>query len=134
MSKEKKTKDLILFSNSPGEVSTWVAPIVRRFTRHPSTEFFRTFLVIHPCQFASGNEPFVAETFQGVDAVVTPRQYLRCMLGGSWRKRYGLREKGVILSLGGSLKHPVAFKKRACVGYPLYAYANNKKKPRCGGQ
>jgi hypothetical protein len=129
LSKEEKTKDLILFSNSPGEVATWVAPVVRRFVRHTSAAFFRTFLVIHPCQFASGNEPFVAESLEGVDTVVTPTQYLRCMLWGSWRKRYGFKKEGVILSLGGSLKHPVAFKKRAGVGYPLYAYTNNPDMP-----
>ena len=129
MSEKKKTKDLVLFSNSPGEVATWVAPVVRRFARHEKARYFRTFLVIHPCQFASGNEPFVAENFQGVDIVVSPKQYLRCMLGGKWKKRFGLGEKGVILSLGGSLKHPVAFKKRAGVGYPLYAYTNNPDLP-----
>lgn len=129
MSEKKKTKDLVLFSNSPGEVATWVAPVVRRFARHRKARYFRTFLVIHPCQFASGNEPFVAENFRGVDIVVPPKQYLRCMLGGKWKKRFGLGEEGVILSLGGSLKHPVAFKKRAGVGYPLYAYTNNPDLP-----
>ncbi|MBN2322752.1 MAG: hypothetical protein JXQ30_03380 [Spirochaetes bacterium] len=85
--------------------------------------------MIHPCQFASGNEPFVAESLEGVDTVVPPAQYLRCMLWGSWWKRYGFKKEGVILSLGGSLKHPVAFKKRAGVGYPLYAYTNNPDLP-----
>ena len=120
-----KKKDLIIFSNSPGEVSTWVAPVVERLGRHPALADYRVFLVIHPCQFASGNEPFVAMSFPGIDTIVPPKQYMRHVLSGTWRKRYGVKQEGIVLSLGGSLKHPVVFKKRVRVSYPLYAYTNN---------
>lgn len=127
--KQVKEKDLVIFSNSPGEVSTWVAPVVERLGRHPALAEYRVFLVIHPCQFASGNEPFVAQSFPGIDIIVPPRQYMKHILYGTWKKRYGMKEEGVILSLGGSLKHPVFFKKRSRAPYPLYAYTNNPDLP-----
>ncbi|UCB47047.1 MAG: hypothetical protein JSV25_06435 [Spirochaetota bacterium] len=126
----KKDKDLILFSNSPGEVSTWVAPVVERLVRYKKiTGEHRIFLVIHPCQFASGNEPFVAESFPGIEHIVTPKEYMRYLIAGSWKRKYGLKERGIILSLGGSLKHPVLFKNRSHAPYPLFAYTNNPDLP-----
>jgi len=126
---KKKAKDLVIFSNSPGEVSTWVAPVVERLVKHPAAAQYRTLLVIHPCQFASGNEPFVAKSFPGIDIIVPPKQYMRSLIPGAWKRRYGVKKEGVILSLGGSLKHPVVFKKRVHASYPLYAYTNNPDLP-----
>jgi hypothetical protein len=125
-----KDKDLIIFSNSPGEVSTWVAPVVERLAGNEKiASWYRIFLVIHPCQFASGNEHFVAESFPGIEHIITPKEYMRHLLTGSWKRQYGIKEEGIILSLGGSLKHPVLFKKRIHAPYPLFAYTNNPDLP-----
>jgi hypothetical protein len=125
-----KDKDLLIFSNSPGEVSTWVAPVVERLAVDKKiTAEYRMFLVIHPCQFASGNEPFVAESFPGFERIITPKEYMRHLIRGSWKRSYGIKDEGIILSLGGSLKHPVLFKKRAHAPYPLFAYTNNPELP-----
>jgi lipid-A-disaccharide synthase len=125
-----KKKDLIIFSNSPGEVSGWVQPVIEELNKHDAIiNEHRVFLIIHPCQFGSGKETFVAGSFPGIDYIVSPKEYLRYLSVGSWKRRYGLNNSGVILSLGGNLKHPVVFKKRVRARYPLFAYTDNPDLP-----
>jgi lipid-A-disaccharide synthase len=121
-----KAKDLIIFSNSPGEVSGWVTPFVEILTkRRDITDTHRVVLVIHPCQFGSGRDSAVVSGLGGIDHVVPPREYLRLIFWNTWKRSFGSRKDGVIISLGGSLKHPVLFKKRTRLGFPLFAYTDN---------
>ncbi len=126
---EQAERDLIIFSNSPGEVSGWVRPFVDTLVSSGKAGLFRTFLIIHPCQFGTGREPFVAASFPGIDHIVPPSRYLAYLLTGSWRRRFGVREEGVIISLGGDLRHPVIFNRRMRLGYRLYAYSDNPNVP-----
>ncbi len=121
-----KEKDLIIFSNSPGEVSGWVSPVVEEINKHEKiVDLFRVFLIIHPCQFSSGKETFVAKSFPGIYRIIPPKQYLKFLVTGSWKRKFGIKDEGFIFSLGGNLKHPVLFKKRMGINYKLYAYTDN---------
>jgi lipid-A-disaccharide synthase len=126
MGETYKKKDLIIFSNSPGEVSGWVTPFVEKLTeRRDITDTHRVILAIHPCQFGSGRESAVVKSLKGIDRVIPPREYLRLIFWNTWKRSFGIRKDGVILSLGGSLKHPVLFKKRTRLRFPLFAYTDN---------
>ncbi len=126
----EKEKDLIIFSNSPGEVSTWVKPVIEEICKNNKIiEKYRIFLIIHPCQFGTGREPFVAKSFPGIDFIIPPNEYLKYLITGLWKKKYGLKGEGIIFSLGGHLKHPVFFKKRVRAPYKLYAYTDNPDLP-----
>jgi lipid-A-disaccharide synthase len=119
-------EDLVIFTNGPGELSTWVSPLLERVNARPSLRGrYRVVVVIHPCQFGSGTEKLVAPTLPGVDLVVGPGAYLRLLLAGLGRRQYRFSRKGIIFSLGGDLMHPVLFRRRVKGRHLLYAYTNN---------
>lgn len=118
--------DLIVFSNGPGEISTWVEPVIDELRKNAEiARRYRTILIIHPCQFGAGTEHIVAHGIEGVEHVIRPAEYMKLLFTGIGKKRYGFRRNGIILSLGGDLMHPVLFKKRIRGKHRLYAYTNN---------
>lgn len=121
-----RPEDLVIFSNGPGEVSTWVSPIVEAVRMRTDLQNrYRIILIIHPCQFASGREGFVGGSIEGVEKVVGPREYIKMLITGLGRRKHSFKKRGVIFSLGGDLMYPVFFKKRIRGEHLLYAYTNN---------
>jgi len=97
---------VVLVSNGPGELYTWVGPVVRELRR--ALPDARVAVSLVPCQFAAGNEPEVARSF-GPDHVATPGEYLRALAAGSVPA--GLADAGAgpgaVVGLGGSPGAPV---------------------------
>ena len=119
-------EDLIIFSNGPGEISTWVLPIVESIGRYSELrKKYNIILIIHPCQFSSGTEHFYVSKLNLFDKIITPSNYLKLIFGLHTLKKYGLKRRGIIVSLGGDLLHPVLFRFRSRGNYKLYAYTNN---------
>lgn len=123
---------VVLVSNGPGELYTWVRPVLDELrANYPDLDVSISLI---PCQFAGGNEPAIAATFQP-DALSTPAQYLRAAAvgaapeplvqlaqrGGSDRNAAGQDNGGVVIGLGGNGAMAVALGKR--LGYPAYRYS-----------
>jgi lipid-A-disaccharide synthase len=123
---DEKLSDLIVFSNGPGEISTWVLPVIEEIRKNKEiSRLHRIILIIHPCQFGSGTEHVVAHGIEGVEHVISPSGYMKFLFTGLGKKRYGFRRNGIILSLGGDLMHPVLFKIRIRGKHRMFAYTNN---------
>jgi len=119
-------EDLIIFSNGPGEISTWVRPVVEAVKKRKILcSRYRVILIVHPCQFSAGTEHLVAAGFGGIQHIIKPREYMKMLITGFGKKRYMFSRRGVIFSLGGDLLHPVLFRKRIRGTHDLYAYTNN---------
>jgi hypothetical protein len=119
-------KDLIIFSNGPGEVSTWVMPVVEALqVRKGITGRYRIILIIHPCPFGSGTEHMVGTRIEGVEHFIGPREYMKMLVTGFGKRRYGFSREGIIFSLGGDLMHPVLFRRRIKGRHTLHAYSHN---------
>lgn len=111
--------DVIITSNSPGELATWVAPVVARWReRHPDWNYC---LALVPCPFASGRELEYARQIPGLSEIWTPRQTLKMILGG--RLLRAKAERGLVAYLGGDPWHAWALARRW--GYPRVAYATH---------
>lgn len=114
----------MLVSNGPGELYTWVRPVLQELRRHHPDLGVSIGLI--PCQFAGGNEAAIAATF-GPDALSTPAQYLRSAALGAAPEplvelgRATVRPAGVVIGLGGNGAMAVALGKR--LGYPAYRYS-----------
>ncbi len=118
---------VVLVSNGPGELYTWVRPVLEELRR--SRPDLKVSISLIPCQFAAGHEPAIANTF-GADAVTTPAQYLRSAAVGSAPE--ALLElahepdptghgRGVVIGLGGNGAMAAALGKR--LGYPAFRYS-----------
>jgi len=110
-------REVVLVSNGPGELHTWLRPVLEALRTADPTVPIRIALV--PCQFASGREAEIAATF-GAQRVTTPAQYLRTVPSG--RAPAGLgAERGLVLQLGGGVG--LAASLAARLGHPLHRYA-----------
>ena len=115
-------RHVVLVSNGPGELTTWVLPTLRAW--RALDPHARIALALIPCQFASGGEAELAAGF-GADAVTTPAAYLRAAAVG--RVPAGVVDSeasagsGVVLSMGGNGGIAVALARR--LGFPVMRYS-----------
>jgi lipid-A-disaccharide synthase len=119
-------KDLLIFSNGPGEVSTWVKPFVEAVkARTDLAAAYRVILLMLPCQFGSGTEYKVGRTIEGIEHVIQKRKFMRMLITGLGKRMYNLSREGIICSLGGNLMYPVLFRRRIKGNHRLFAYSHN---------
>lgn len=111
---------LVLVSNGPGELYTWVRPVLREI-RHRLPEAHASIALI-PCQFAGGAEAEIAATFEP-DALTTPAQFLRAAATGSApaELRPAPGEGGAVIGLGGN--GALAVKLGRSLGLPAFRYS-----------
>ena len=114
--------EAVLVANGPGELYTWVRPVLRELrSRAPDT---RVGISLIPCQFASGHETTIARGF-GADVVTSPAQYLRATATGglpAGLERPGAGDgPGFVLSLGGNAGMAVSLARR--LGLRAYRYS-----------
>ncbi len=107
--------DIILLSNGPGELYTWVRPVLAELRRQAPERHVTVSLI--PCQFASGSETKIAETF-GADKVTSPKDFLGLIAGN--RAVFGAQAE-TVLGLGGSAD--LALRLAAKLRAPAYRYS-----------
>lgn len=114
--------EAVLVANGPGELYTWVRPVLRALRERAPDMSVGISLI--PCQFASGHETAIARGF-GADVVTSPAQYLRATATGglpSGLERSGAADRpGFVLSLGGNAGMAVRLARR--LGRPAYRYS-----------
>jgi hypothetical protein len=111
-------REVTLTSNGPGELYTWVRPVLEAWRRAEPDA--RVSIALVPCQFAGGAEAEVAARFDP-DRVTTARQYAAAAAVG--RAPAGLvgGPGGLVLSLGGNGAYAVRLARR--LGVPAFRYA-----------
>lgn len=110
--------DIILITNGPGELSTWVKPIVRQLRAEMPTA--RLTIALVPCPYASGEERRSIEAWGVPIRVWEPSETIRFLLGGRMPSNEPLRDYGAVLFLGGDQIFGVMMAHRT--GYPLLCY------------
>ncbi|HIK44521.1 MAG TPA: lipid-A-disaccharide synthase [Leptolyngbyaceae cyanobacterium M65_K2018_010] len=114
--------DLLILSNGPGEISTWVRPVVQALrAQMPSPDQVRISVVLSPCANASGREVEIVGQFPGVDRVQGPEHFFPFLLMGKTAAAWDWRPRGVVLFLGGDQIYPVILGRR--LGYRTVVYA-----------
>ena len=122
--------DILILSNGPGELMTWVYPFLKALEKSweiseelpeaiPKSKT-RISIALAPCQNASGQESQTAKSFPKVDRVLPQEQFFNFLLWGKtpdwqWSKQ------GIVVFLGGDQFFAVAIAKR--LGYKILIYA-----------
>lgn len=111
---------VVLVSNGPGELYTWVRPVLEELRAAYPQHSVAISLI--PCQFASGSEAEIAVTFEP-DTLTTPANYLQAAATGSAPRALteAGQSDGVVIGLGGSAAMAVALGRR--LNYPVYRYS-----------
>ncbi|TBR60551.1 lipid-A-disaccharide synthase [Westiellopsis prolifica IICB1] len=123
--------DILILSNGPGEVTTWVRPVVKSLRQKFTDERFskgdatltpiRISVVLSPCPNASGKEAEIARSYPEVDRVQSAEHFWKFLLWGKTDENWDWRSQGVVVFLGGDQIFPVVIAKR--LGYRSVVYA-----------
>ena len=111
--------DILILSNGPGEVATWVRPVVRSL-RQQFQDQARISLVLSPCPNASGREVAIAQTYPEIDRIQGAEHFFSFLLTGRTAENWDWRDRGVVLFLGGDQVFPLIIGKR--LGYRIVVY------------
>jgi lipid A disaccharide synthetase len=113
--------DLLILSNAPGEVITWVRPVVKALRQVYAASPVRISVVLSPCPHASGREASVLKSFPEVDRVQAAEGFWPFLLWGKTVEPWDWSAKGVVVFLGGDQFYAVMLGKR--LGYAIVTYA-----------
>ncbi len=115
--------DILVLSNGPGELATWVRPVVQALREHLGCDraSVRISVVLSPCPHATGKEAQIASSYPEVDRVQAPEDFLPFLLSGKTVENWDWHEKGVVLFLGGDQFFTVIIGKRLKYRTVIYA-------------
>lgn len=113
--------DILILSNGPGEVTTWVRPVVQALRQQLGRTQARITLVLSPCPHATGKEAAIARSYPEIDRVQEPEHFWRFLLRGKTIENWDWCDRGVVLFLGGDQLFPVLISKH--LGYRTVVYA-----------
>ncbi|MEH1932171.1 MAG: lipid-A-disaccharide synthase [Nostoc sp.] len=115
--------DILILSNGPGEVTTWVRPVVKALRQKfgDDRNQVRISVVLSPCSNASGKEAAIALSYPEVDRVQGAEHFWQFLLWGKTFENWDWRSRGVVVFLGGDQIFPVVIGKK--LGYRTVVYA-----------
>lgn len=115
--------DILILSNGPGEVTTWVRPVVQALREKLGEDrnLVRISVVLSPCPNASGKEAAIAQGYPQVDRVQAAEHFWQFLLQRKTAENWDWRTRGVVIFLGGDQLFPVLISKH--LGYRTVVYA-----------
>lgn len=115
--------DIVILSNGPGEITTWVRPVVQALRQQLGNDRskVRISVVLSPCPNATGKEAAIARSYPEVDRVQAAEHFWQFLLQGKTAENWQWRDRGVVVFLGGDQIFPVIIGKR--LGYRTVVYA-----------
>ncbi len=114
--------DVLILTNGPGEVSTWVKPVVQQLRKYePDHEKMRLSAMLSPCPHASGGETDSLKSYPEIDRVQGPTDFFRFLLTGQTADGWTWHSQGVVVFLGGDQFYAVWAAKRLGYGTVVYA-------------
>ncbi|MGQ4648331.1 lipid-A-disaccharide synthase [Lyngbya aestuarii] len=115
--------DIVILSNGPGELATWVRPVVRALRQQLGDDrsLVRISVILSPCPHATGQEVEIVKSYPEVDRVQGADYFWQFLLRGVITQNWDWREQGVVVFLGGDQFFPVVIGRR--LGYHTVVYA-----------
>jgi lipid A disaccharide synthetase len=115
--------DIIILSNGPGELTTWVRPVVEALRKQLGNkgEKVRISLILSPCPHATGKEVAIASSYPEIDRVQSADYFWQFLLSGKTAENWDWYPQGVVVFLGGDQFFTVITAKR--LGYRSVIYA-----------
>ena len=111
-------KDIVIITNSPGELSSWARVITNHLkSKMPDS---RIIIVLVPCPYASGKEVKIARSYDPVDFVFTPGDFLKYFFMGKTPDGFKFADEGIVVFLGGDFWHAAGMAWK--LNYPAVAY------------
>ncbi len=118
-----KPVDIVILSNGPGEIVTWVRPVVKALRQQldSNTLEIRISVILSPCPHSTGKEAEIALNYPEVDRVLAANDFFAFLLFGKIKDNWDWHKQGIVIFLGGDQFYTVAISKR--LGYSSLIYA-----------
>ena len=118
-----KPIDILILSNGPGEITTWVRPMVKTLRQQlgDNPAHTRISVMLSPCPHSTGQEAAIAHGYPEVDRVQSSEYFFSFLLWGKTADNWDWRDQGVVLFLGGDQFYPLMIGRR--LGYRTVVYA-----------
>ncbi len=118
-----KPVDILILSNGPGELTTWVRPVVKTLRQKLKYSDFeiRISVILSPCPHATGKEVAIAGSYPEINRVQGAEHFLSFLLWGKTAEDWDWYSEGIVLFLGGDQFFSVVIAKR--LGYRSIIYA-----------
>ncbi len=115
--------DILILSNGPGELMTWVRPVVQQLRQQMGEDRsqIRISVVLSPCPHATGKEVEIARSYPEIDRVQGSKEFWKFLVSGKTAENWDWRELGIVIFLGGDQIFPVIIGRR--LGYRTVVYA-----------
>jgi hypothetical protein len=115
--------DILVLSNGPGEITTWVRPVVKSLRQQlgEDNSSVRISVILSPCANATGTEAQIALSYPEVDRVQAAEHFFKFLIFGKTADCWDWRSRGVVVFLGGDQFFTLAIAKR--LGYSSLVYA-----------
>ncbi|MEQ9548703.1 MAG: hypothetical protein RIM23_03650, partial [Coleofasciculus sp. G3-WIS-01] len=117
------TNDILILSNGPGEVTTWVRPVVKALRQQLGCDraLIRISVILSPCPNATGKEAQIVQSYPEVDRVQGAQHFFGFLLWGKTAENWDWRDRGVVVFLGGDQFFPVVIGSRLKYRTVVYA-------------
>jgi len=125
---KKESVAVVIISNGPGELATWVKPVINNLKKEILTfkskkEIdFHLRLVLVPCPNANGNEYEIAKKWPSLNLVTPAKKFWQLLINPSSFAKWP--DSGIVIFLGGDQLWSVLLAKR--LGYKCITYAEWK--------
>lgn len=115
--------DIIILSNGPGEITTWVLPVIKQIRTNLNIrqEQVRISLILSPCPHATGNEVKIASQWQEINRIQSAKDFSAFLLLGKTKDNWDWYSQGLVIFLGGDQFFTLVIAKR--LGYQSLIYA-----------
>jgi lipid A disaccharide synthetase len=113
--------DIVILSNGPGEVTTWVRPVVKALAQVFAEDRVRISVLLSPCPHSTGQEAAIASSYSAVDRVLPAADFWSFLLWGKTKDNWQWHQRGIVVFLGGDQFYTVAISRR--LGYSSLIYA-----------
>ena len=114
--------DIVILSNGPGEIATWVRPVVKSLGQmFEDCSQIRISVLLSPCPHSTGREATIAASYSEVERVLPAQNFFDFLLWGKTPDNWSWYERGIVVFLGGDQFYTVAISQR--LGYSSLIYA-----------
>jgi lipid-A-disaccharide synthase len=119
--------DILILANGPGEITTWVRPVVQALRRELNLSLdskclkARISVVLSPCPHSTGQEAAIAKSYPEVDRVQTAEHFGSFLLSGKTADNWDWYDRGIVIFLGGDQFYTLIIGRR--LGYQTLVYA-----------
>ena len=115
--------DILILTNAPGEIATWVRPVVKALRQELGTDTsqVRISVVLSPCPHSTGKEDAIALSYPEIDRVQSADHFFNFLLWGQTADNWEWRKQGIVIFLGGDQFYTLAIGKRLQYRTLIYA-------------